>query len=633
MTQQAPAIDTLETTQQLDRILRSRVFEKAQRSQRLLRYLVEATLREPPLVVKEYTLAIDVFDRSPGYDPSVDATVRVEASRMRSRLREYYDEEGREDLLVIDVPRGGYAVTVSRRALPALASLPPFTDNEPNRNVQPPPAALPLASLLCFAIVVGVWLQMRSVRPGNISRKLPVTLAILPIVNQTGDSSLNDAADGLTDDLIRQLSQIPALKLIAHASVFRYRGHTEDPRSIGKSLGVDHVMTGTLHRETNHLSIAAEVLDTRDGSILLNRKYLVENGDFQSAQAGIQRDLVSRLHLETSARDPGSLHSVTSNPEAYREYLQGETLGRNGSPNSLHQAIGHLEKAVALDPQFDLAWSALASSHTLLGVYFEAPRDHMPLARSFAERAIKLNPSLSEAHGTLGLIDFLYDWNPPAAAAEMTAAGAQQAAIGTLTCTAHLMERTGEPRTAEEMLGRMLTYDPQSAALIAELGCVQYYRRNYGAALRYYREALQSDPGSLLPYWGLGKTLNAQQKPDEAIQVLQSFRRRNGFEPPVITAEIGCAFARSGKKLQAVASIHSLVRSAQTSFVDPYLVATVYACMNDRDAAFEWLNKALDIRSPFVISLLTDPKWNDLQSDPRFALLEQQILQGRSTGG
>ena len=637
---QADPIPKPEALLALERVLASRVFERAQRSQRFLRYLVEAAAAEPPIAVKEYTIAVDVFDRSTGYDPAVDATVRVEASRLRSRLREYYDEEGRDDPWAIEVPKGHYTATFQRRSALNAARTTPAAVLTPGRSPDKEEEGrawrwwlLTAVAAFAFMLVAATAFLRERYRTSPAVAAVaaePVSLAILPIVNRTGNPGLDAASDGLTDDLIRQLSQLPALRLIARTAVFRYSGRSNDPGTLGRALGVGTVLLSELRRTPEHLAIVAELSNAKDGSVLLDREYIVDGDDLRSVQAELQHDVIAKLHVEASALDPGrKLKSVTSSPEAYREFLKGDSLARTGSPAELHGAIAHFERAVALDPEFDLAWSAMGSDHLLLGLYFEAPRDHMPLARKFAQRALGINPVLGEAHGSLGLIHLVYDWDLPAADAELAIAGAEEASISALACTAHLMERTGKPRTAEAMLARMLTYNPESPTLKAELGCVDYYRGHYDAALRHYHEALQSDPHAALAYWGLGKTLNAEGKYPEAVAALDASRRANGFEPPLLRAETGYAYGAAGRKDAAISVVRELTANQNGTFVDPYLVAMVFASMNDRQKAFEWLNKGVAVRSPFMISLLSDPKWEPLRSDPRFTQVIQSMLNGR----
>jgi TolB-like protein/Tfp pilus assembly protein PilF len=642
---QALCIDTAEIMEQLERILRSRSFQKAQRSQRLLRYLVQAGTTVPPTSVKEYTLALEVFDRDPSYDPGIDATVRVEASRLRGRLREYYDEEGRHDSLLIQLPKGGYALAFCGREGGAAVVQPA------ERNLGQDSVAsgageagsrggrlrIPfLVVSLALGAAIFAWhhASNRATAPTTptLAQAPAITLAILPIVNRSGDASLSILMDGLTDDMIRQLANVPALRLMAHASVFQYRAFEGDPREPGRNLGVATVQTGVLKWNSSHqLTLAIELTDSVTGTIILNREYLLDKSDLQAVQADLQGDLLAALHAEGSARDPGrTTRTVTSSAAAYQEFLQGDALAQRGSPGEIHQAIGHFEKATVLDPKFDLAWAALASAHVLLGLYMEAPRAHMPLAREYAMHALRLNPSLGEAHGSLGIIDLVYGWNPAAARAQLVSASAQQAAISTFSCAAHLIEQQGQPRTAEEMLLRMRTYDPQSSALTAELGCVDYYRGDYRTAIRYYREAIQADPHSPVPYWGLGKTLVALHRPEEALEVLRTFKVHSGNQPPLISSEIGYALGSMGRKREALGQAQSLAQAHQSTYVDPYLIAAIYDSVGDRSAVFEWLDKAIESRSPFLISLPTEHQWDELRSDTRFQRVVQRVLSGAS---
>ena len=635
------AIDRAEAQQALERVLGSSVFARAERSRRFLSYLVEDTLKETPAVVKEYTIALDVFDRDTSYDPSVDSTVRVEASRLRARLREYYVDEGRDDTLIIDVPKGSYvAVLHSREKIDIVPPLIP--ENRAVEHVSHD--ALPgtrtgaqsprlerreliarvalLAGLALVALTTAFILHRRPPPPVSIT-----SLAILPLLNHTGAPNDDLLCDGLTDDLIRQLSRLPALKLISRNAVFRSRPSNANPLDTGRSLGVAFVLTGELRRTPDYTSLIAELSRTGDGAILLAREYIVEHEDLRPVQADLQRDVIDKLHLESSALNPGrSLRSVTSNPDAYREFLRGDALARSASPAQMHQAIEHFQKAASLDADFDLAWSSMASAHAFLGTYFEAPREHMPQARLFANHAVRLNPSLGEAHGTLGIVHLLYDWRPSAAAEEMNAAGAEEAAISTLTCTAHLIGQAGRHRDAAEMLTRMLSYDPNSASLIAELGCAEYYRGDYESALRHYREAVQVDPRNPVAYWGLAKIMNAQHKYDQALAVLSAFKQTNGFEPPLLTAERGYALGRAGRRSEALAVVGQLTNQTSPKYIDPYLVAVIYASLNSRPETFAWLDKAFDARSPFLISLPSEPKWDSWRSDPRLAALISRML-------
>jgi TolB-like protein/Tfp pilus assembly protein PilF len=619
---------TPEIEQELDRILTSKVFATAQRSQAFLRYVVERSLTDAPPPLKEFSIAMDVFARGQDYDPSIDATVRVEAGRLRSRLREYYDVEGSGDPVSIDVPKGGYYPTFTFRngkmsaakELPLTGEKAQPVEATPGRASRSWSRWTAVAALVLLALIAaGVW-RWHSSRKQVLSSPgagQQIALAVLPFANETGDKANDYLADGLTDNLIRQLSDIPPLKVMARGTVYRFRSSTDKAVSIGRSLHVNSVLTGEIHQANGKLIVDTELSNMADGSIIESHRYLPENDDLRPVQASITQNVIHGLKIELDARQSAhALRPVSSSIEAYQEMLRGESAARGNSPIDLHEAIGHFEQAVKLDPKFTIAWSDLAQAHLLLGIYFEDPRQHMPQASEYATRALQLDPGYGDAHGTIGLVKLLYDWDYAAAASELASAQNEQSALTVLTCTSHLMAQTGRTRDADETVNRMLAYDPQSAQLIGELGCIDYYRGDYQDAMQNYREAMAKDPHSPVPYWGLGKTLSLQGKYGEAVKVLRQFKPANGFEPPLLTAEIGYALGREGKTGEAEREIAELREESKSKYVDPYFIALIYLGMGEEQATLQWLNRAYIVRSPFLISISTEPKWKSMIERP-----------------
>ena len=249
----------------------------------------------------------------------------------------------------------------------------------------------------------------------------------------------------------------------------------------------------------------------------------------------------------------------------------------------------------------------------------------MPLARKYAERALAIDSSLSQAHGTLGLIHLMYDWDYGAAQAEVAAADSRESAITTFACTAHLLDQSGRTRHAEEEIHQVLEFDPRSPALLGELGCIHYYGGNYEESIRYYRQALAADSRSPIANWGLGKSLVREGRYAEALETLRRFKTVNGFEPPS-TAEIGYSEALSGDHRAALATVTRLERESKVNYVDPYLIAIVYLALKDEDNTYAWLNRAYEMRSSFLISIATDPKWSTSRSDPRFQNIWNRMM-------
>lgn len=625
---------------QLERILASTPFASSHRSQRFLRYVVENSFEDAHESLKEYAIAVEVFERDASYDPSIDATVRVEAGRLRARLREYYAEQGQNDTLVIDMPKGGYRATFTEREL--AGSTPAPAQSVMAAPLAPETPAIPtkdagivrrvfrweVAAVFLLCAFLGWALFIHNRRPhSTVSAKGSIVLAVLPFSNQTGVDANNYVTDGLTDNLIRQLSELPDLHVMARTAVARV-----SRQDAVRRLGVTVLLAGELRRNSEGRLVLDSELSNANGTVLRSSQYMADESDLPSVQADIVQDVIHGLGIELDARQSaGAQKPLTSSPAAFQAFLRGESAARDPSPQGQHAALRNYDEAVRQDARFALAYSSMAQSHVLLGLFFEPARDHMPLARQYAEHALALDPSMREAHGTLGLIHLVYDWDYAAAGNELAAADPRDCAIRALSCTAHLhlLGDREHVRHAEEDLRRMLEFDPGSPSLIAELGCVSYYAGRYADSVRYYREATAADPRAAIADWGLGRSLAREGHYGEALDVLRRFKTVNGFEPPVITAEIGYIEAASGDRRAALATVKQLEQESGVAYVDPYLIAVVYLGLKDEDNTYAWLDRAYAARSPFLVSIATDPRWSASRSDARFQEIWNRMTESR----
>lgn len=446
-----------------------------------------------------------------------------------------------------------------------------------------------------------------------------VSIAILPIANHTGDPTLEYVADGFTGAAIRLLSELPNLKVIARSSVYRFKHLDDDPCTFSRSLGVNAVLIGRLHRLGDRLVLDVELLNVEDETVVISRQHWLNTTEWMDIQADLVLDVAQHLQLDLDRRQSGCLASrPTINSEAYQCFLRGEFLARRVVPATLHQALELFQEAVRLDNHFATAWAEAAQCQLLLGLYFENPRIRMPLAKQAAQRALELDESLQAAHASLGIVHLVFEWNYPEAEKELATAAICRRAIMTLACTAHLLAQTGRGHDAERQIRHTLEFDPRNPVMVAELGCNDYYRCRYDDAIGHFSLAAELDPQSLEPYWGLGRCYGQTGRYEEALVVLREFRARWAFEPPVLTAEIGYVLGSLGRKQEALDRAHQLEADSAVTYVDPYFVCLIYLGIGDRDKCFEWLEKAHAGRSPFVVSIPTEPKWRTLRDDPRF---------------
>ena len=565
----------------------------------------------------------------------MDATVRVEAGRLRSRLRDYYADAGRNDLLFIEIPRGSYRAVFTERVPDAApGATTPTPEPLPVLPGQPPLHerrvifwGVAISGVLLVVFGVGKFLHDRqSSHAGGSS--VPVVLAVLPFSNQTGSDANNYLAEGLTDNLIRQFSELPRLRVVSRAAVDR-----ADRKNIVSQLGATVLLTGELQRNSEgHLLLNAELSNAGDGTVIRSSQYLPDEADLRTVQADIVRDVIGGLGMQLEARESAAaLRLLTSSPAAFQEFLRGDAAMQNGDENSTITAIRLFQDAVKKDSSFAQAYASMAEAEEKIGIYFEAPRTPMESARQSAEKAIALEPSSSDAHAVLGLIHMMYDWDLAAAQRELSQIDSRQNAIWHFGCASHLFERNGNTRHAQEDLQRMLELNPESPVLIGELGCVQYYAGHYEESIRLYRQSLAQAPQGVLANWGLGRSLAREGRFAEALDVLRRFNGTYGVEQPLIDAEIGYIQAAAGDRSGAHAMIQRLQAMSRRRFVDPYFTAIIYLALKDENQIYAWLDKAYDIRSPFLISIATDPKWTGSQGDPRFQALWDRMMRVGST--
>jgi TolB-like protein/Tfp pilus assembly protein PilF len=604
---------------QLEKILESDGFRSSERLSRFLRYIVEQALAGNH--VKETVAGVEAFGRKPDYDPRLDGVVRVEAVKLRARLKEYYESEGAEDAVRIDLPKGGY--------LPSFEIL----SAAPLENVPAParPAwwrdwrfILPLALAL---LASGFWLARHShARPAPPSAS---SIAVLPFVNLSSEKENEYFSDGLTDDLINALTKVQGLRVVARGSAFQFKGKNPDIRAVGRQLNVASVLEGSVQRSGDRLRITAQLSSVADGYHLWSESYDRRAADVFAVQDEISRAIVQALAVRV-AFDPGRplVASSTQDVDAYNLYLQGRFHLNKWRPESVHKGIEYFAQAIAKDPGYAPAYAGMADCYTWLGVFgFTEAREAMPQARDAAVHALKLDDSLAAAHVSLGYVKALYDWDWPGAkrefdrAAELSPGDADVHFAYSITYLAPL----GRLDEAQAEIQRALTLDPLSPYKITSAGMIDSYQRRYDSAVEQFKKAIELDPEFGHAYDEM-RSIEAVRGRLEAAAAVTAAMPAATPDADDISVRVRLV-ARQGKQAEARAMIEDWIkRCARNNRPGKSCYAAqIYASIGEKDRAIGWLQKAYQERSPLLVYSKVMPNYDSLRSDPRFSALLQRL--------
>jgi TolB-like protein len=396
---------------QLEKILVSAPFAGSERPSRFLRFIVEQALSGNQL--KETLVGVEVFGRKPAYDPRLDGVVRVEAVKLRSRLKEYYEGEGAGDTVRIDLPKGGYLPCFESLRAPILEPepLPVFPPGQATRRGWWTDWRIVLPAVALIALVAGFVLARKSHwRPAAPNSS---SIAVLPFVNLSSDKENEYFSDGLTDDLINALTQVQGLRVVARGSAFQFKGKNPDVRTVGRQLNVATVLEGSVQRSGDRLRITAQLSTVADGYHVWSETYDRRLADVFAVQDEISRAIVGALEVRVAGSPVRRLvQSSTQDLDAYNLYLQGRFHLNKWRPESARKGIEYFGQAIAKDSNYAPAYAGMADCYTWLGVFGWAPaHEAMPQAREAARRALQLDETLAAAHVSLGYVKALYDWD------------------------------------------------------------------------------------------------------------------------------------------------------------------------------------------------------------------------------
>jgi TolB-like protein/DNA-binding winged helix-turn-helix (wHTH) protein/Flp pilus assembly protein TadD len=479
-----------------------------------------------------------------------------------------------------------------------------------------------LALVLSLAILCVLFVRSRGHRSAAIR-----SLAVLPLENLSGDAAQSYFSDGMTDELITDLAQISALRVISRTSVMTYKGAHKTLPQIARELNVDAVVEGTVLRAGDQVRITAQLIDASTDKHIWSQSYEGDLRDTLALQDQVARAIAEQIQINLTPREQAALKSVrVVNPESYESYLKGRYFWNKRTADGLRVALAYFNQAAEEDPNYAQAYSGLADTYALLGDWQYAvmtPKEAFPKAKTAALKAVELDSSLGEAHNSLAFVLDGFDWNLDSGGKEFRRAielnpgyaTAHHWYAGHLALLGQYDEAIVEMKKAESL-------DPLSLIINADLAELLVLAHSYDEAIGQSRKTIEMDPNFAMAHNQLAQAYLQKHMYDQAIAELQNAVQLSGGSPTCI-ANLARAYSLSGKRSEAMKLLNDLKSSSTAKSSHASEVAAIYASLGDKDEAMNWLEKGYAER--FNPGVLIRPAFDPLRTDPRFQDLVHRV--------
>jgi TolB-like protein/Flp pilus assembly protein TadD len=443
----------------------------------------------------------------------------------------------------------------------------------------------------------------------------------------SNDPSQDFFADGMTDELISDLGQISALRVISRTSVMAYKHAHKPLPQIARELNVDAVVEGTVLRSGDQVRITAQLIDASADKHLWSQSYEGELRDTLALQSKVARAIADQIQINLNPREQAALKSAkVVNPQAYVSYLKGRYFWNKRSAESLKVALAYFNQAIDEDPAYAQAYSGLADTYALLGDWQYAvmtPKEALPKAKAAAIKALELDSALGEAHNSLAFCLDGFDWAFDSAGKEFLRAIELNPGYATahhwyawhLALFHRYDEALAEMRKAESL-------DPLSLVINADLAELLALAYSYDESIQQSRKTIEMDPNFGLAHNHLGQAYLQKHMYDEAIAELQKAVQLSSGGPTCM-ANLARADVASGKRSEAEKLLGDLKQRSSPGYSHGSEIAVIYASLGDTDQAMNWLEKGYEER--FNPGVLLRPGFDPLRSDPRFQNLVRRI--------
>jgi eukaryotic-like serine/threonine-protein kinase len=461
------------------------------------------------------------------------------------------------------------------------------------------------------------WLLWMNLQSGQRSESH--TIALLPLVNLSGDSAQEYFADGMTEQLITDLSKIGSLHVISRPSVMRYRGDKRNLKEIAKELGVDMILTGSVLRVEGRVRINAQLFQMPEEKNLWADSFDRDLKDVLTLQAGVAKSVAEQIRVQLTPQEQTRLAAVAPiDPEVHELYLQGRFFANQFTEEGLTKGIEYFQRALSRNPNYADAYSGVAFGYTQLASYYRSPKETMPRAREAALKALELDPSLAEPHIWLGMIHLYFDWDWPAAETELKRA----LELNPSSADAHLLyedllSALGREKEAAVEAERSLELDPLSVRMLVEAQFSYLLAGQYEKTVAIGKKLSEIEPTIALGHVYTGLAYSQQKQIQPALKELELAVQ---LEPTNVTAQGFLAHVRAlaGDREGAHRILEELKNRKSKRYTCAFEIAMAYSTLGENDEAFRWLEEGVKDRADCMIWMKSEPWMKPLQSDPRF---------------
>jgi serine/threonine protein kinase/tetratricopeptide (TPR) repeat protein len=446
------------------------------------------------------------------------------------------------------------------------------------------------------------------------------SLAVLPFEDLSPQQDQAVLSIGITDDLITKLSSIGQLKVISRQSVMRFRGESKDIREIGKELGVDNILEGSIQREKDNLRVNVKLTRVEDSFNLWGETFDRKVESIFSVQDEISRAVVNALRIELVAgQDYMLVKRYTQDPDAYNFYLQGRIEWNKRTEAAIRRSIELFQEAIAKDPNFALAYAGIADAYSFLGrLGFAPPTDVFPKAKEAAEKALEIDDALAEGYVALAYIKYNYDWNWMDAEIDFNwAIGLNPNYATAYQYYGSLLASLGRFDEAIAKFEKAQELDPKSLPIQASIASLYYYTRQYDLAVKRWNEIKKTDRTIPWAPFNLGLAYLEKGELKKAVKEFDAAAKLPGGAN-YGTYGKALAYAEGGKRDRAEAELRTLLDRSKQTYVPYYSLAVISAALGDKEKAFEYLAMSYAAKDAEELYLKFDPMLDPLRDDPRF---------------